>query len=889
MAQKRFGPTRGAGVVVIEKEGDKTIEPGALGMVGYGGVLERGPVGELVIALDKATFQRVFGGYIPDSLLPDNCFDYYDLANGAGGILVVRITDGNEVQAAIPVYTRHLPRVQLGELRAHNGGRWGGKQAYYTNATALLADIDEITLTTGITTWTTDQWKGGYIELAGVPNVRYTITGNDNTGLLTVEADSTMAADLAAGDDPTNQRYYLVLENEAKELAVLFEDGQENPTTEFGISITLDGDVVYEKPNLSTDPTSGRYWVNVLNDDTSNYYVEAVDTYTGSHVPDARPANHYGVFTALTATILTATIHEFAISSAGGGNPTFALGSTTDDHKAQIITLTMTAATTFTAASDKFGALGSGTLGALFTPNNAWTPPFTVTAGGTALTAADVLTIAYKPLLADSLINGFLYPDKDNDRRLRYRIIDNTHSTITVAAGSDMATDVGPIAADAAAGSITAVAQANFVDGETFVLEDTEGVVVTFHIDQSGTYTPGGGYNATNVRVDLSGDTTAADCAGTIQTAINGATIAISAAAPVGAVVGVTQDNNGTAGNNPILETVTDAGFSVTGFTGGVDQSADEFMVEAYLAMAGGRDGHADLVDADYDTQLWSTSDSPFLQVAGKNLGLIKFATPGVTSTAVQKAGAAYAAARNHQYRYEVPENILTEQAVDEYINDTLGRSDYVVVNWPSRGYSPDPESTDNKLKLVPLTGMIHGREAQMARTYDGYHKAQSDITATLPRLLKIPTGDRVLNEEYLNPLGINVIKKTKGNFVLWGDRTLWLDPTWKFKHQRELMSYYEQVLQENFDFIIFAINDPETQDIALTTLNAFFLPEFVKRAIRGKEFTDAAKIKIDHENNTDATRAAGDMYADISLRLADTVERFIMRIGKQGIFESVA
>ena len=127
------------------------------------------------------------------------------------------------------------------------------------------------------------------------------------------------------------------------------------------------------------------------------------------------------------------------------------------------------------------------------------------------------------------------------------------------------------------------------------------------------------------------------------------------------------------------------------------------------------------------------------------------------------------------------------------------------------------------------------------------------------------------------------------GYFVLWGDRTLHLDPAWKFKHHRELMSYYEHVLQENFDFIVFAINDPETEAVALTTLNAFFLPEFVKRAIRGSKFTDAAVIKIDSENNTNATRAAGDLFADISLRLADTVERFIIRIGKQGIFESVA
>lgn len=434
----------------------------------------------------------------------------------------------------------------------------------------------------------------------------------------------------------------------------MFMDGQENPTTEFGISVALDGDIVLEELNLSTDPASGRYWVSVINDNTSNFFVEAVDSYLGSHVSAARPANHYGVFTSLTATVLTATIHEFVVNSVSDGDPTFALGTTTDEHLEQTITLTMTDPTNFTAESDRFGALGSGTFGSLFTPNNNWTPPFTVTAGGSAMTAADTITIVYKPFEADALVGGFLYPDKDADRRLRYRIASNTHNAIAVTSGSDMATDVGPVAAVAATGSLTFVAAADHVDGETFVLEDSAGVAVTFHIDQTGTYTPGGGYDATNVRVDISGDTTAADVAGTAVTAINGATLDITAGAAVGAVVPLTQDTAGADGNNPILETVADAGFEAEGFSEGVDQSTDQFMVEAYRAFSDGRDGNADIVDSDYATQLWSTSDSPFLRVAGKNLGLIKFATPGVTSTSVQKAGVAYAAARNHQYRYEV-------------------------------------------------------------------------------------------------------------------------------------------------------------------------------------------------------------------------------------------
>ena len=263
--------------------------------------------------------------------------------------------------------------------------------------------------------------------------------------------------------------------------------------------------------------------------------------------------------------------------------------------------------------------------------------------------------------------------------------------------------------------------------------------------------------------------------------------------------------------------------------------------------------------------------------------------TPNTTSTAVQKAGVAYAAAKNQQYRYEIPANILTDEGAITHVNDVLGRSIYAVVSFPSFGFVSDPEATEaGKLKLVTMTGAIHGREARTAVNFAGYHKAAAGVDAKLPQILKTTVGDRLFDEESLNPVGISVIKKVTGNFVIWGDRTLFDDPEWKFKHQREQMSFYENVLRESFDFIVFAINDPVTEKIAIASLNSFFLPEFTKRALRGESFEEAAIIKIDGENNTDATRAAGDLFADISLQLADTVERFIIRIGKQGIFDAV-
>ncbi|MCH7726060.1 MAG: hypothetical protein IH991_06210 [Planctomycetes bacterium] len=763
MAIRRFGPTRGAGVAIVEQEGDKVIEPGELGFVGYAAVWEKGPVAELSVVLNKTKFLKRHGSFIEDSLAPDAAIDYFDVAAGAGGMVVVRVTDGNEKRADHTFFQRKIDSADseplaapMGKVKAKNGGRWGGKELRFTADLSGLGKLTETTLDTE-NAFKVDEWKGGFIELQDVLNIRYPIIGNTAAGVITVEADQTMLFDHSGGGD---LRYYLTLENEGKEVSILIQDGEDLPDAEFALTVFVDGGEVKKYANLNTDPVSGNFWVNVINNDDGNDEIEVENLVTGAHVASTRPANHYGVINTVTATVLTQKLADFAINSPGGGDPTFAIGATDDDMRRQTITVTMTSATAGDAVSDKFGALGTVTLGSLFTQNNKWSPPFTITAGGSPLTGGDTLVIEYLPFVANQLEGGFLFPDKPNAKRVKFRIVSNDHKSITVVAGSDLTADGAP---------------------------------------------------------------------------------------------------------------------------------GDEFLVEATLPLEEGRDGNSELVDADFEQQAWDADSSPFNQTEGKNLGLVKFGTPGNTATAVQKAGRAYALAKNHQYRYEIPANIVTEAGAEAFINDTLGRSEYTVVAFPSFGSVSDPEAiTTGKLKQIPLIGAIHGREARIASDFDGYHKAEAGLDATLPRVLEITTGDLLLDEEFLNPVGIQIIKKRKGNFIIWGDRTIHVDPQWRFKHQREQMSFYEHVLQEEFEFIVFAINDPIQDKIALTSLRLFFEPEFVKRALRGDTFEEAAIIKIDKENNTDATRAVGDVFADISLRLADTIERFIIRIGKQGIFESV-
>lgn len=115
-------------------------------------------------------------------------------------------------------------------------------------------------------------------------------------------------------------------------------------------------------------------------------------------------------------------------------------------------------------------------------------------------------------------------------------------------------------------GSITCVAKADLIDGETVVLTkaDTGGTVVTFEFDVTGD-----GVVLGNIPVDVSAAVSANDVAVALAAAIDAGHF--TAPVPGGAVVAVTQLGHGTPGDVAITETVADAGFTVTGFTGGID------------------------------------------------------------------------------------------------------------------------------------------------------------------------------------------------------------------------------------------------------------------------------------------------------------------------------
>lgn len=871
MAQRRYGPTQGAGIAVIEKESDKTIEPAALGVVGYIGVCERGPVGELSEILSKAHFAEVHGGYISESLLPDASNDFWNLGKGAGREYIVRITDGTEKQAEIILKSRKSPRTETMKIKGHNGGRWAGKKQ---SIICEYLSVTQTTLSTG-KTMLEDELKDALVTLEAVPGKSFKVVSNDTAGILTFASDVKLLDEIGSSTDKLCK---VSLINEGKAISVLIKNGLIKPLEEFGIEIYDNGVLVKTYNDLSVNPDAPNYYVSEINDDTGNFWILVEDLHVGAILADVRPANYHGKVSAISTTKLTAKIYEEVVNSISGA-------------KAEIITPDYGAGIIKGKLSLVCTSAGARAVGLLTFPGqpadadtiviNGKTITFKtvvvdataeVLIGATAEATLDNL-VAFMLVSVDVLIKNVVFAEKKTASTVDLfaciaGVVGNTITT-TSAGGGTQPTWGG-------ATLLTGSAQT------WSVTHDQLGTLVVFTSDV--TYAKANNFVMGFDFIDTTKDSSKAFA---VDDSID---IYLDPFEPNILVNEILVPDVSERRKQFVIDSNTayEIEVSVGNDLTSVADIDDYFMLMYGQELGGGYDGLAGLADSHYLQKL-SAIDSPFNELFGKNVGLVKLASPGVSSTQVQKAGASYAESRNCQWRYECPSNIVTETAAEQWLNDTVGRNDFAVFCMNAWHYVTNPLG-GNGLKLSPTVGSIHGREAKMAKDYDGYHKAGSDVTATLPNTVKLTTGDRALNEEFLNPQGIQVIKKIKGNFTIWGDRTVGTDPAFKFKHKREYMSHQENILRENFDWIVFAINSRRaiTQQLAATALRAHFLLEYNKNALEGDSFTDAFSLKMDEENNNRVTRAQGDLNAEIRFRIVDTVERFIITMSQLGIFESI-
>jgi hypothetical protein len=836
MADRIFGPIRGAGVQVREREPERNIVPGQLGSVIFMDPFERGAEDDISICPSKRALLRKMGGLLDPADFNAMSFaslegplaanHFYDHSEGAGYQVNLRVVpktndatnDDRPDKSYLPVWGRQADPVWIGQLVAHNGGRWAGQQKQFfgeisgtpgtdfpTDNQILLYDTTAVGPLTA-KTLKRDEWAGALCVVHGL-SASFPIVSHTSAGLLTFESDVDFPTLWAAAGPPSDYAVTLIRDNmnyrgQEKSLTAYWKDGTLDPASTFGLTIKVDGVVYLDYEILSMDTNSPFYWKDVIESDPNNDLITVTDDFGGNRTVGAsRPANRYGESATLTASTLTiADPVESGISS----------------------------------------------------PVGAWAGMFTFTAWGASVVP----------------------------QRIRVELTDDTPTTEEVTVTMETPNSTGfAIGSQAGIGNRQYVETANLATGIAVTMDEYG---ISFSVGAgTGTATQGDYfyiwvrpmYVNEMVGGKINPDTDAATVKTYTITSNTRTTISVSG-----------------------LDDLTD----------GATVSAGEEYIAEYDERAGyGYDGYiAGMTTTDYESLL-DPGNSPLLKLKTMNLGLVKLALPGIAkpteAVALQQKAAALCLSYNWMFRAEMPDEYEQDQDMLDWVNGTLGRQDLTVIFVPTFMNIRDPladSGSDARELSVSTVGMQLGREALVARQWDGYHKAAAGVDVTLPLItssdvLGRPDDPVRLNEELLNPAGLNAYRWTSGgtNIVAWGDRTLDATTVFRWKHKREQLSHYENVLIENFDWAIFQINDPVADADVLAALHSYFIDEWRKRAIRGSTFVGgqnpAAIIKMDEENNTDATRDQGDQNVEISLRFADVVERLKIIIGAMGVTEA--
>ncbi len=117
-----------------------------------------------------------------------------------------------------------------------------------------------------------------------------------------------------------------------------------------------------------------------------------------------------------------------------------------------------------------------------------------------------------------------------------------------------------------ATGTITCPTFANLDDNDTITIGDGIGAPKVFEFD-----TAGDGASGSNIAVDVSGETTAAEVAAVLAAAITANMPNITVVDNADGTLSLTNDVPGAAGNVTITEAITHASGAVTGMSGGTD------------------------------------------------------------------------------------------------------------------------------------------------------------------------------------------------------------------------------------------------------------------------------------------------------------------------------
>ena len=247
-------------------------------------------------------------------------------------------------------------------------------------------------------------------------------------------------------------------------------------------------------------------------------------------------------------------------------------------------------------------------------------------------------------------------------------------------------------------------------------------------------------------------------------------------------------------------------------------------------------------------------------------------------SNAVAKAAIAYCEKRKDLFFVmDLPGNQTDPIA---YVSDKA--SGYAAIYYP--WIVDDDPLTGNPITLPP-SGAVAGIYAQTDVTR-GVHKAPAGVVNGFVRsatgIQKIITK---AENDILYQNKINVIRKYPEGILVWGTRTLSVEPAWRYINVRRLFIFLEHSIELGLQWAVFEPNNfPLWKSIKLN-VSAFLRVQWEEGKLVGNTEDQAFFVRCDEITNTPDTINVGQVITEIGVAPSKPAEfvvfRFKQFIGK--------
>ncbi|HMQ29947.1 MAG TPA: phage tail sheath subtilisin-like domain-containing protein [Chloroflexaceae bacterium] len=165
---------------------------------------------------------------------------------------------------------------------------------------------------------------------------------------------------------------------------------------------------------------------------------------------------------------------------------------------------------------------------------------------------------------------------------------------------------------------------------------------------------------------------------------------------------------------------------------------------------------------------------------------------------------------------------------------------------------APDPIGVGrNPQILLPPSGFMAGVYARIDNSR-GVFKAPAGTEAGVAGVLTVATEVSDTEQDSLNPVGVNVIRRVPGSgFVVWGTRTIGSDPGWRYVPVRRTAIFLRTSIYYGIQWAVFEPNDEPLWASLRLNIRSFMLTQFRAGAFQGSKPDDAFFVKCDSSTTT--------------------------------------